>query len=240
MKEKDLHKIIRDGGARDNTLLVDALKAKHPELATAEASAHDRNRIYKRLTAVFTTLSVAEAVALVLVPSLLLSGGNSSLPPADNGVITPSNYDWWGGYGGGSPDYQETRTNYYSLQEYNQANNTSFLFFSTVDYDYRIYEISSAYTDEFLGLQIDFKYEYDEESIGYKVCDKGVTIDLLSSHISICTNESAISDCTVKWGETAWGSSYGIFSYDNYDYYIFVSNDKSRLFELIQELLEDR
>lgn len=237
LKEKDLHKIIRNNGERDNTLLVNALNAAHPELTTAEANKRNRrNRTYKRLTAVLSTLSVAEALALILIPTLSLSGGNSSLPP-DGGATNTQNYGLLCGYGGGSPDYNEIRING-SIQEYNQTYNSSFLFFSTVDYDYRLYEYRN-FSDEFLCLNVSFIFNYYDEHIDYNVCAKGVTMDFLSYRIDICTQQSVISDCIVKWGETPYDSSYGIFSYGNYDYYIYVNSNRDRLFQLIQDLLED-
>lgn len=238
MKEKHLHKIIRDSGTRNNTLLADALKAKHPELKATEAQPHNRrNRIYRRLTAVFTALSVAEALALILVPSLLLSGGNSSLPTG-GGTRPPAGPP--SGLGG------DAQTSYYrcknmncSVQEYNQAHDTNFLFFSTVEYDYKLYEYRS-FGDKFLGLKVAFICDYYDEHIGYKVCAKDAELDIVSYDISVCTNEGVVSDCPVKWCTTDYGSSYGIFSYEDYDYYIYVSGDTERLFELIQELLQSQ
>lgn len=223
LKKKDLHKIIRDSGAQDNTLLVQALKAKHPELADKPKTNEKRNRKFKWLVAAFATLSAAEALALILIPTLLPSGGKPTPP---NEILN--------GQGQSTP-YKTTKINS-SMQEYNEAHGTSFLFFDTVEYDYRIYEHRDINTDEFLGLQVTFICEYGDERVGYTVCAEDVAMDYLSYDIQICTNKSAVSDCAVKWG-TSYGTSYGIFSYGNYDYYVYVSGSTSRLFELVQDLL---
>lgn len=234
MKEKHLQKIIRDGGAQDNTLLVNALKANHPELKTATASGkHDRrDRTYKRLAAVFTTLSAAQVVALILIPSLLLSGGNSSMQTGK-----PSDGMW--GNQSQSVYKIDTKMNC-SIQEYNAAHDTNFLFFSTIEYDYNIREYRGL-TDEHLCLQVEFIYDDpDNERIGYAVCTKDAALDILSYDISICTNTKVLSDCNVKWGTTTDGLSCGIFDHEGYDYYIDVNGNSTRLFELVQELLEYR
>ncbi|MDE5593308.1 MAG: hypothetical protein K2I75_05180 [Clostridiales bacterium] len=236
MKEKDLHKIIRDNGARDDTLLVNALKANHPELTASKprGTQDRRNRTYKRLTAVFTALSAAQVLALILIPSLLLSGGKSSL---QTGAGTKPSDGIWNSHAQ-SVHYIDTKTNC-SIDEYNEAHDTNFLFFSTVQYDYNIREYRGL-TDEYLCLQVELTCDDNDERISYVVCTKDAALDITSYDISVCTNVSVLSDCPVKWGTTADGSVCGIFSYDNYDYYISVSGNSARLFELVQELLDDR
>lgn len=226
MKEKDLHKIIRDNGGRDNTLLVNALKAQHPELKSAEAPTRNRrSRKFKSLVAVFATMSAAAVAAIVLIPTLLLSN-NKHIEEQDyyTGISDISTYT--------------TTILDCTIQEYNEKNGTDILYLNCENaIDYMLIQYNEKTTNAFSGLSVRYTDANTGDRIEYIVCADDSDIYFLQYNKTICTNEQVICGYSVKW-TAGNNSAYGIFSYGQYDYHVILkNNNQTRLFELIEELI---
>ncbi|MBD5131583.1 MAG: hypothetical protein HDT28_03170 [Clostridiales bacterium] len=246
MREQDLHKKIRENKSNDNIALANALKQIHPELAQSENTekgAHPKKSILKRVS-IFAPLATAAALAIVLIPSLLLN--NDGTTNNDHNGGTTSN-DHTGGTTGGEPlgdssggpgcEYIPMELDC-TVLEYNEANGTSFLYFEWDNVsDYEVTKYKHYATEDFLGLCVSLCNMETNDDIEYVICPDDHPLDFLEYNIWICKKESTVSDCLVKWF-TVNGNSYGIFQWDSYDYYITLKNsDESRLFELIEILL---
>lgn len=229
MKEKDFHKIVRETSSNDNEILYNALAKKHTELThkAKESEGKAKKKFSARFfTAVFAPVAAAVLVA-ILVPTLLLN--NRDAPDNNDAHKTPIR------------QYIVTQLSC-TVAEYNEINNTNFLYFDWANVtDYKVIEYSQQTTKTFLGLKVSIVNTETSDNIEYTVCKENDPLDFLENHSKICTNESVVSDCSVKW-TTVNDKSYGIFNYDNYDYYITLkdNSDETRMLELIQFLLEDR
>lgn len=226
MKEKDLHKIIRNNGGRDNTLLVNALKAQHPELKTEQSPMRNRHsRKFKSLVAIFATMSAAAVAAIVLIPTLLLTN-NKHGKEQDHYIGSPA-----------IPAYTTTILDC-TIQEYNEKNGTDILYFNCENaIDFMIIQYNKKTTNTFLGLSVRYTDANTDDKIEYIACSDDSDIYFLKYNKILCTNEQVIGGYSVKW-TAGNNSAYGIFSYGHYDYHIMLkNNNQTRLFELIQELL---
>jgi len=217
--------MIRENNSQDNRALADALRKQHPEIlrnTDANEGASSKKTIVKRV-AVFATLAAA-VTAAVLIPTLLLNTGDATSNP--DYVYSPTPL----------PVYKTTELNY-TVQEYNDLYNTSFLYFDFSD-DYTVTKYSYTDSENFLGLGVSLKNTETNDDIEYVICSDTKTLDFLEYNIFICDNESTVSDTKIKWA-TVNNNSYGIFNFDGYGYYITLKNnpDETRLFELIQILL---
>lgn len=228
MKEKDFHKIIRETGSNDNDVLYKALAQRHPEIKP-QANASD-GKPPKKFNARFLVAVCASVAAVVsvaiLAPALLLNNGDVSDNDAHN---TPSR------------KYAEAQL-FCTVAEYNEINNTGFLFFDWDNVtDYRLIEYSHISTEAFLGLSVSFVNSDTSDSIEYAVFKEKEPLNFVENHLKICTKESAVSGRSVKW-TTVNNNAYGIFNYSDYDYYVTLKNnpDETRLFELIQTMLQGR
>lgn len=259
MREKDLHKIIRDD-AENNAALERALKQRHPELKSD--TAQPRKHARKRLVVVFAPLTAAAVLALVLIPTILLSGGDlSDLPNGSDASHAPSSdfedaspqspnsgvQDGAPNAANGTPgdssaasrDYQPIIQGY-ALQDYNVIHNTSFLCFDFPAADNTLVEYRNTITQAVLGLQVSLIDATSGDNIQYVICADPSRLDFLEYNISVCKNEQNVNGYQVKWGEVN-NNAYGIFDYGNYGYYVTLkNNNRSRLFELIQQLIKDR
>ena len=227
MREKDLHKYIIESDAHNNDILADSLRKRHPEIKqnTATSTGMSLKKPFAKRIAIFVPLVTAAFLAIVLIPTLLLHTGktvdepNDNQHPIDEYVISQLDY---------------------TVKEYNEINGTNFLYFDWNNVsNYTAIKYINNKTEAFLGLRVSFYNTDTDDNIEYTVCSDDSSLDFLAYNISICTNEKAISKYSVKWA-TANENSYGIFNYDNYNYYITLKNnsDETRLFELIGILLD--
>ncbi len=238
MREKDLHKIIREESSNDNTKLYNAIAEKHPELTqkAAKPEHKPRNNLAVVLAAVFAPVSAAVLAAVILIPTLVLRNGSLNERPGTSGTGFPTEDSSFITQSGLQYDY--TNMNY-TVKKYNEVYGTDFLYFDTESLvEYRVTEFSHKNTDAFLGLRTILTDRTTGYDIEYTVCKAKAPLDFLVYGICVCTNTATVSDCSVKWA-VAKGNSYGIFDYDGYSYYITLKSnpDETRLFELIEILL---
>lgn len=227
MKEQDLHKLIRENSSNDNKVLADALKKKHPEIMLNPDVSNDspsKKSIAKRI-AIFAPLATAAALAVILIPTLLLNTNDAN----DGGDL------------GQFKNKYITENLNCTIREYNDLNDTVFLYFEWADTsDNSIIKYSHNNTKEFWGLSVSLNDIETDNRIEYTICTDDSPLDFLEYNISICTKETTVSACSVKWTSLN-NNSYGIFNYDSYDYYVTLENDNEvRLFELIDILLSTK
>ncbi len=231
MKEKDLHKLIREKSSGDNTELVNALMDKHPELAGSSEKSSDRERNKKiaarRRAAVFARLATVAVLAVIVSPTLLLKteGGETSPSPSN----TPS----------GLANKPYTMSDLYcTVQEYNDLYNTNFLFFEwEKEVEFTAFEYNYRYYQGFLGLDYIYKGKPDR-FIEYQISADDNTLDFLKKKKELYINRSTVMNIRVEWMKQD-DKVRGFFEFGGYSYYLTLnsSSDESRLFELVEELL---
>ncbi|MCM1367843.1 MAG: hypothetical protein NC184_03420 [Roseburia sp.] len=258
MREQDLHKIIRENGARDNKALAEELKKAHPEISqnTGASNTAAKKKSIGRRVAIFAPLASAAVLAVVLIPTLLLR--NSGESDGSGGWSSSGDFDYSGDSGdpGGSDDFDyvgdpggsggsaqdpayEKSNLQCTVQEYNELHGTHFLYLDrqgATEYSFAEYTRRSA--GGFLGFSVSFKDTNTNDEIEYVVTADAETLAFLAYNISVCTNESTVSDIPIKWG-AGYSYTYGIFDFDSYGYYITLKDDPdgTRLFEIAEELL---
>ncbi|MCH5155733.1 MAG: hypothetical protein J1F69_03925 [Clostridiales bacterium] len=238
MKEKDLHKIIRETGSEDNDILYKALAEEHPELkreVSADKSAPAKRSVAWR-TAVFASLAVSlvlnVGLTTALTTTIISTELNSDKTKDDNS-------------GQNSPSFTRDYTTELwdcTVNEYNEKNGTSFLCFDldSVDGCY-VVEYTHVKTGEFLGLKAKVCLTDADEVINYVICPDNYMLSFLNYNVRICKNEATVAGHSVKWA-AKYRESLGIFSHNGYDYYFTLQEkeDETRLFELIEILLESQ
>lgn len=226
MKEKHLHKLIRDSATTSNAPLVAALKKAHPELAQPiEAKPSSRERVSKRLQPVFVTLAAVAAAGVVTVIALIPT-------PSVSGETVDNAY----GMFYSSPklidcDKQILNT---TVQEYNSINNTDILFFKSVTDDYNLVEYRYRDESNFVALEAYIARPSAYENIDLLIYTPHPYLDFLSGNE--CVNITVMAGTSVKW-LTSHDGTYGLFGHGGYEYYLFVDKTETRLFSLIKELL---
>ena len=228
MKEKNLHKIIRNNSSIDNSALANALRKKHPEIARSTPASNNKSikkSIAKRI-AIFAPPVIAAVLAIILIPTILLNCTNT---PDDKKSCTSM-----------ESDYTLSQVDY-TVKEYNDIYGTNFLYFDWSNTTkYIVTEFSQLKTKEFLGLGVNISNEETGDNITYVICAKGHSLDFLENNIRKCKNERMVSECSVKWITDDY-NTYGIFLWNDYDYYITIKgNNETRLFELIEILLSSQ
>ncbi|MCH5163267.1 MAG: hypothetical protein J1G38_07270 [Clostridiales bacterium] len=230
MREKDLHKKIRESGAKEgNDALYSALSKMHPEISRAETA--DKEKHKRKFTALFWAVfaPVAAVVsAAVLVPTLLLTGNTQD-------DLVGSNQS------GAKSEYKVSMLDC-TVIEYNERNGTSLLYFDFAELsDYALTEYVHVETEAFCGISVRFVNPETNDDIEYTVCPTTEPLDFLKYNISVCKREQTVSERSVKWGASGV-NCYGIFEHDGYEYYLTLKNnrDETRLFELAEMLLGDR
>lgn len=223
LREQEFHKVIRENSSNDNKILADELRKLHPEImhTSPKGSEMQTKKSVKRRVAIFAPLATVAVVAIVLIPTLLLNVNNTN------------NNDW----GRPKREYNIEEVNC-TLEEYNNLNNTSFLYFGWANIsDYTLTQYTHSNTKAFLGLSVRLNNVETGDKIECTICIEDNPLDFLKYNISICTNDNTVSNCAVKWAFVN-GNSYGIFNWNNYNYYLTLKNDsEARLFELIDIML---
>lgn len=223
MREQEFHKIIRENSSNNNKALADALRKKHPGISYEPNTDTEMKskKLIKRRIAIFAPLATVAAIAIVLIPTLLFNTNDTPNKDLERPVC----------------EYKIEEMDY-TIQEYNDINNTEFLYFNWANTsNYTLTRYIHINTQAFLGLSVRLNNIETGDKIEYTICNEDKPLDFLEYNISICTNENAVSDSTVKWAFVN-GNSYGIFNWNNYNYYLTLKNDsEARLFELIEIML---
>ena len=229
MKEQDLHKRIRQNASNDNMRIVNELKELHPEIGSA--SEKPRRNSLARKVAIFVPLAAAAVVAVVLIPTLMLQGGEKS----GGSISAPESPDQSGD--AARPLEYELNKLDTTIKEYNENNGTSFLYFDYGADVGVVYEYTSIKTGDLWALTVNYSAE---DEIEYRVVADSAPEIFTERYYSLCDTDTEISGVSVKWGSSFHCVS-ALFDYESYTYCLDLKNDgRARLFELIEILISSR
>lgn len=224
-EERKLNKAIQKDGAETQAEILEKLKLKYPQYT--EVIECKQQTPKKRRVAVLSALAAAAACVAVVVPCAVL------LPKSDNA-------------GGGNgfrycaQDEYKKDPSEYTIKEYSEKYDSKIHYFDWYDTGedcMTAYYVSKA-DNEVLGLW-EFAYLPEvDESVELAVTKTDI---YLAEHTLVyeSTNEQSVSGYTVKWQVLSNGYA-GMLENDGYRYIITVetSQNETRLFELVEELLQ--
>ncbi len=227
-QERKLEKAIQRDGEQSQSDILDELKRRYPQY-TKQADSKQAT-VKKRRIAVFSSLAaVAACLAIILPCSLLLPNHQPN--------------------GGGSENYYcaigqyEKIASEYTLREYSEIHNSNISYFDWYDtaedcFTECFIRIKSKKT---LGIQESAYNPETDEFIELSVTKSNVYLGGLESYFQSCVNEQVVFNCLVRWNVII-DYSICIFEHNGYRYFIKIDGgqDENRLFELVEDLLQNK
>lgn len=231
MKEKDVHKIVRDNKSNDNDILANALKAELPQPSSRSVGGKKPSRrmpLGAMLAAIFAPVAATVTVLAVCLP-MVLTGENkptgddldSSRPPVVDYVASTLDH---------------------TVKEYNELYGTDFLYFEGQPIvEQYVVKYSSKADGAFYGLKVGCKDVATDSDVEYAICSRTAPRYYLEFDFTQCTETAEAADIAVKWTAKG-GNVYGVFDHGGHDYCITIDNERNenRLIELVELLLASR